>query len=114
MTLSSPNTRRELAPAVALFGSLADPARLLILGRLVRGEARVVELTAQYGLAQPTVYEHLACRRDCGLVGSRPVRRPSVRFLTQPAFFDLLDAAETLLAATGNAVAVCPRYLDDQ
>jgi hypothetical protein len=28
--------------------------------------------------------------------------------------FDLLDSAEQLLAATGNAVAICPRYGGDQ
>ena len=74
----------------------------------------MVELTAECGLAQSTVSEHLACLRDCGLVDSRPVGRASVHLVAQPALFDLLDAAETLLAATGDAVAVCPRYRDDQ
>ena len=57
-----------------------------------------------------TVSEHLACLRDCGLVGSRPVGRSSVHFLAQPTLFDLLEAAETLLAATGDAVTLCPNY----
>ena len=30
--------------------------------------------------------------------------------LAQPALLDLLAAAEDLLAATGNAVALCPAY----
>ncbi len=74
----------------------------------------MVELTAQCGLAQSTVSEHLACLRACGLVGSRPVGRASVHFIAQPALFDLLDAAEALLAATGEAVALCPSYRDDR
>ncbi|MGC8513601.1 MAG: ArsR/SmtB family transcription factor [Acidimicrobiales bacterium] len=114
MTMASPDTRSGLRPAVALFRSLADPTRLIIVGRLAQGEARVVDLTAQCGLAQSTVSEHLACLRDCGLVDSRPVGRASVHFIAQPALFDLLDAAETLLAATGEAVALCPSYRDDQ
>jgi DNA-binding transcriptional ArsR family regulator len=114
MPMASPTTRSELAPAAALFRSLADPTRLRIVRHLARGEAPVVELTAQCGLAQSTVSEHLACLRACGLVGSRPVGRASVHFIAQPALFDLLDAAEALLAATGEAVALCPSYRDDR
>jgi DNA-binding transcriptional ArsR family regulator len=102
--------RADLAPAAALFRSLADPARLAIVRRLATGEARVVDLTAELGLAQSTVSKHLACLRDCGLVQSRPVGRASVYSLAQPALADLLAAAEVLLAATGNAVALCPSY----
>ncbi|MCC9311587.1 metalloregulator ArsR/SmtB family transcription factor [Kitasatospora sp. RB6PN24] len=78
--------------------------------RLAVGEARVVDLVDQLGLAQSTVSKHLACLRECGLVDSRPVGRASVFTLTQPALIDLLRAAETLLAATGDAVALCPAY----
>jgi ArsR family transcriptional regulator, cadmium/lead-responsive transcriptional repressor len=104
-------TREELTPAVALFRSLGDPARLAILRHLAAaGQARVVDLTGELGLAQSTVSKHLACLRDCGLVGARPVGRASVYSLTQPALARLLAAAEELLAATGDAVALCPAY----
>ena len=99
-----------LAPAVALFGSLADPTRLGIVQALAAGPARVVDLTVRLGLAQSTVSQHLACLRDCGLVTARPVGRSSVYSLAQPALSDLLSAAETVLADTGNAVALCPTY----
>ena len=102
--------RTEVAPAVALFRSLADPARLGILRRLVEGEARVVDLTAALGLAQSTVSKHLACLRGCGLVDWRPEGRQSFYFLSQPSLIDLLTTAEHLLDATGNAVALCPTY----
>lgn len=104
--------RAGLAPAAALFHSLADPARLAIVQQLASGPARVVDLTAQLGLAQSTVSKHLACLRECGLVQARPVGRASVYSLAQPALADLLAAAETVLAATGNAVALCPAYGD--
>ena len=102
--------RSKLIPAVALFRSLADPTRLAIVARLVLGEVRVVDLVGELGLAQSTVSGHLACLRDCGLVESRAVGRQSYYALTQPQLLDLLGSAEQVLAATGNAVALCPRY----
>jgi DNA-binding transcriptional ArsR family regulator len=70
----------------------------------------VVDLIDVLGLAQSTVSKHLACLRDCGLVDSAPVGRASVFRLTQASLVDVLTAAETVLAATGNAVALCPTY----
>jgi ArsR family transcriptional regulator, cadmium/lead-responsive transcriptional repressor len=100
--------RTELTPAASLFRSLGDPARLMIVRRLAAGPARVTDLTAGLGLAQSTVSKHLACLRDCGLVTSQPAGRASVFRLAQPALADMLTAAETVLAATGSAVALCP------
>jgi len=102
--------RARLGPAAALFRSLGDPARLAILRRLAGGEARIVDLTGELGLAQSTVSKHLACLRDCRLVTVRAAGRASVYSLAQPALPGLLAAAEDLLAATGNAVALCPVY----
>jgi DNA-binding transcriptional ArsR family regulator len=102
--------RVELAPAAALFRSLGDPTRLAIVQRLAVGPARVTDLVEAIGSAQSTVSKHLACLRDCGLVASEPVGRASLFRLTQPALVDLLASAETVLADTGNAVALCPTY----
>jgi ArsR family transcriptional regulator, cadmium/lead-responsive transcriptional repressor len=102
--------RVELAPAAALFRSLGDPTRLAIVRRLATGPARVVELVNAVGLAQSTVSKHLACLRDCGLVTSEAVGRASVFRLTQPVLIDVLTSAETVLQATGRAVALCPTY----
>jgi DNA-binding transcriptional ArsR family regulator len=101
---------RDLTPAVALFRSLADPARLAIVQRLGRGEARVVDLTRSLGLAQSTVSKHLACLRDCRLIDFRTEGRQSFYSLTRPELIDLLRSAELLLAETGEAVALCPVY----
>jgi DNA-binding transcriptional ArsR family regulator len=111
MAIVMGDARVGLEPAAALFHSLADPARLAIVRHLAaHGRARVVDLTAELGLAQSTVSKHLACLRDCGLVDVQPVGRASVYSLAQPALADLLAAAETVLAATGSAVALCPVY----
>ena len=96
--------------ATALFHSLSDATRLAILRRLAGGEARVVDLTGELGLAQSTVSAHLACLRDCGLVDFRPQGRASVYRLARPELLDMLRAAEAVLEATGNAVALCPNY----
>ncbi len=103
-------SRAGLAPAAALFRSLGDPARLSIVRRLAGGPARVTDLTGELGLAQSTVSKHLACLRDCGLVSVEAVGRSSVYSLAQPALLGVLAAAEQVLAATGNAVALCPVY----
>lgn len=97
-------------PAAALFHSLSDPTRLAIVQHLAGGEARVVDLTERLGSAQSTVSAHLACLRDCGLVVGRPAGRQMFYSLTRPELLDLLAATETLLAATGSAVALCPNF----
>jgi ArsR family transcriptional regulator, cadmium/lead-responsive transcriptional repressor len=104
----------ESAPrsAVALFRSLGDPTRLAIVMHLAGGEARVVDLTRRLGLAQSTVSKHLACLRDCRLVDFRTEGRQSFYFLARPELIDLLRSAESLLAQTGEAVALCPVYGD--
>ena len=97
-----------VTPAAALFRSLGDEARLRIVARLAAGEARVVDLTGELGLAQSTVSKHLACLRGCGLVDYRAEGRQSFYALTRPELMDLLAAAGSVLAATGAAAARCP------
>lgn len=99
-----------LDPAAALFHSLGDPKRLAIAQRMARGEVRVGDLAGELGLAQSTVSAHVACLRDCGLVQGRTQGRSIYYSLARPELMDLLIAAETLLAATGSAVSLCPNY----
>ncbi len=103
----------DLDNAVALFHSLSDGTRLAIVRRLAGGEARVADMVGELGLAQSTVSAHVACLRDCGLVTGRPSGRQVFYSLSRPELLDLLASAETLLAATGSAVALCPNYGTD-
>ena len=105
--------RESVDSAVALFHSLSDGTRLAIVRRLAGGEARVADLVGELDLAQSTISAHVACLRDCGLVQGRPEGRQVFYSLARPELLDLLAAAETLLAATGNAVALCPNYGTD-
>ena len=70
----------------------------------------MTDLTSELGVAQSTVLSTWpACATahwlTCGRSG-----RASVYSLAQPALLDLFTAAEEVLAATGNAVALCPAY----
>lgn len=77
---------------------------------MAHGEVRVGDLTAELGLAQSTVSAHVACLRECGLVQGRTQGRSIYYSLSRPELMDLLATAEGLLAATGNAVDLCPTY----
>jgi ArsR family transcriptional regulator, cadmium/lead-responsive transcriptional repressor len=108
-TSSEVDETQAAVAAACLFRGMGDPSRVAILRHLLLGEHKVAELTSHLGLAQSTVSKHLACLRDCGLVESRPVGRASVFTLTQPAaVLKVFAAAEELLAATGDAVVLCP------
>ena len=99
-----------LTAAACLFRSLGDPNRLLILRHLMLAPHNVRELTEHLGLAQSTVSQHCLCLADCGLIESRPEGRATVYSMARPEVLEVLAAAERLLAATGDAVVLCPTY----
>lgn len=82
----------------------------MILIELQAGERRVADLMEKLALPQSTVSTHLGCLRRCGLVESRAVGRQSFYRLAVPELHDILEAAETVLARTGDAGALCSRY----
>jgi len=110
MPMTTAKSDPALRRGAALFHGLADRNRLAIVRQLAHGERRVVDLTKTLGLAQGTVSWHLACLRDCGLVVGRPEGRQMFYSVAHPELMDLLGAAEQLLALTGEAVEICPRY----
>lgn len=57
--------------AAALLKALAHPARLLVLCRLVEGEASVSELQPLVGLSMSALSQHLAVLREMELVSTR-------------------------------------------
>ncbi|TDD67175.1 ArsR family transcriptional regulator [Jiangella aurantiaca] len=96
------------AAAVQLFHSLADPARLEIVRLLGHGERRVVDLTAELGLAQSTVSGHLSSLRNAGLVEPHPHGRSTFYALVRPELWSMLAAAEDVLAAAGSPAQLRP------
>ncbi|MBR8743282.1 helix-turn-helix transcriptional regulator [Nocardiopsis sp. MG754419] len=117
MTMNSTDgclaTSDDVNAAEALFHSLSDGSRLAIVRRLAQGETRVADLVSELGLAQSTISKHVACLRDCHLVDGRPEGRQVFYSLARPELLDLLASAERLLAATGNAIALCPDHGTD-
>ena len=57
--------------AASLLKELANEQRLLIMCRLMEGEASVNDLTGHLGLSQSATSQHLARLRASGLVATR-------------------------------------------
>lgn len=85
--------------------SISDPTRLAILDSLRSGPATVTELAARFGLAQPTVSNHVKLLKDSGVVAD--VRDGTRRNLVvqEGVVRDLMDELGGLLAPRGAAEA---------
>jgi DNA-binding transcriptional ArsR family regulator len=70
-TLDPAMMEARAAEAEAFLRSLASRHRLMILCRLVEGEASVGELVRALGLSQSNLSRHLAMLREEGLVATR-------------------------------------------
>lgn len=62
--------RRATEELARRLRAVADPTRLAILDRLTERPQVVGELASDFGLAQPTVSNHLKVLREAGLVGT--------------------------------------------
>lgn len=59
-----------------IFSAMSDPTRRAILGRLMRGEATVAELSQPFSFSQPTISRHLKVLETAGLIeGGRDAQR---------------------------------------
>lgn len=76
-----------------LFKALGHPARIRILELLRAGEQTVSELQAELSLESSTVSQQLAVLRTRQLVVGRKEGTNVYYSVTDPAVFDLLDAA---------------------
>lgn len=69
-----PLTAPEAAELSVALKAIADPVRLRLLSLIqahADGEACVCDLTAPFGLSQPTISHHLKVLHDAGLVSRR-------------------------------------------
>lgn len=112
MTIASSGVESDAAVAARLFRGLGDRTRLGVLMALADGERRVADLVELVGSSQSNVSGHLACLKECGLVVDRPGPRRQVFYrIAEPEVFDVLRAAERLLAVTGTRIELCPNPL---
>jgi ArsR family transcriptional regulator, virulence genes transcriptional regulator len=113
MNRSAPSNRRrsrtppdpaEMAEhaeeAAALLKALAHPARLLVLCRLVEGEASVSELQPLVGLSMSALSQHLAVLREMNLVITRRESQTIYYSLTAGPAVGILDALHTAYCAS--------------
>lgn len=77
--------------AARLLKLLASEQRLLLLCRLIDGEASVGELAGHVGLAQSATSQHLAKMRAEGLVATRREAQTIYYRLADPAAARVLD-----------------------
>jgi len=77
--------------AAQLLKLLASEQRLLILCRLIDGEASVGELSAHVGLGQSAMSQHLAKMRAEGLVATRREAQTIFYRLSDPAAVRVLE-----------------------
>ena len=95
--LEAPLGEEEAADLARVFGALADPARLRLLGLLAaapNGEVCACDLVAPLGRSQPTVSHHLKVLFDAGLVSRE--RRGS--WVWYRVVTERVDALRTALA----------------
>lgn len=83
--------------ALALFRAAAHPVRLGILRRLAREpETCACDFTAEFGVSQPTISQHLKVLREAGLVVTRR-RSTNICYSIRPQALDqLLEVVESL------------------
>ena len=101
--------RSEFVEAAVFLGGLAHPVRLLIVSRLMKGEASVGELEVALGLRQPTLSQHLAALREVGLVSGRRDARQVIYSVVDPRAPKIVRALSSLYALGQCCADVSPR-----
>lgn len=71
------------------FAALADPTRLAIVDRLLKGEATVNELARPFDLTQPAISRHLKVLDEAGLIETRIAGTARPRRLRREAVEEL-------------------------
>jgi len=82
---------QHAAAAAELLKALAHPARLMVMCRLVDGEASVGELQ-QGGLSMSALSQHLAVLRDLALVNTRRQSQTIFYSLADGPALDVMQA----------------------
>lgn len=88
------------------YRGLADPSRLAILDALTGGERTAGDVAIAAGLSPSNASRHLACLRDCALVGSRQDWR-FVYYRLADGVADLLAANEPFIDRVADHIASC-------
>jgi len=93
MKIDPGRMKRAVADASAMFSTMSNRRRLMILCRLVDGEANVGELAEFCGCAQSSVSQHLALLRSGGLVEPRREAQTIYYWLKSEHVRTIMEAA---------------------
>ncbi|MHB1855104.1 MAG: ArsR/SmtB family transcription factor [Acidimicrobiales bacterium] len=90
--------RAGLEPVANRLKAVAEPTRLAILNQLAGSPSTVTELARQFGVAQPTMSNHIKLLLDAGLVTNAPGRGRRELVADQRSIADLMSELGTALA----------------
>ncbi|MEO7937179.1 MAG: metalloregulator ArsR/SmtB family transcription factor [Burkholderiaceae bacterium] len=88
--------------AAAVLKALAHPARLVVLCRLVEGEASVSELQPLTGLSMSALSQHLAVLREMSLVVTRRESQSIFYAVAQSPALGVLQALHDAFCPTAT------------
>jgi DNA-binding transcriptional ArsR family regulator len=109
MGMSQLKTHADLGIRARFFRGLADPARLVILETLRRGEQTAGDIAMAADLTASRASRHLACLRECGLIEARQEWRYVYYRLAGPHVEHLLTEADLVLELIADRIAACER-----
>jgi DNA-binding transcriptional ArsR family regulator len=95
--LSGAEARARTELLARRLKTISDPTRLAILDTLTGGAATVTEIAAAFGLAQPTVSNHIKLLRDAGLITNARTGSRRDLIVDSDAVAELLDDLHTVL-----------------
>ena len=99
--------KSHLTARAQVLKAMAHPSRLLIIEELDKEERCVCELTDMVGADVSTVSKHLAVLRQAGLVQDEKRGNQVYYRLRVPCILNFFGCVESVLAARGEAQAVC-------
>jgi len=77
--------------------TMAQPKRLMLIHELRKGEASVGHLSAQLGISQPNISQHLAIMRKRGIVKTRREGATVYYSLASPVIGEACDLIHSFL-----------------
>ena len=107
MKIDSKRMKKAAGDASGLFSVLSNPRRLMILCRLVDGEASVGELAEFSGSAQTAVSQQLAVLRNVGLVSTRREGQTIYYSLSSAPARMIMEAAYGAFCAPAAKTRAC-------
>lgn len=93
-----------------MFRGFADPTRLGILEVLRSGERTVGDIARALQCSQPSISNHLACLKECGLVIPRRDGKNIYYRISSNDIIALLEHGDNILAQFGEDMLKCSRY----